>query len=66
MYNFKSCVHDSLCIESLACQNLLVNDAVVRNELGEVVIMFTEGNKTSNLTCNYFASSVVMEQLYFE
>jgi hypothetical protein len=45
IYNFKSYAHNSLYIESLAYQNLLVNDAVVRKEIREVVILSTEGNK---------------------
>jgi hypothetical protein len=52
MYNFKSYDYDSPCIESLACQNLLVNDAVVRKEIRKVVMLSIKGNKTINLTCH--------------
>jgi hypothetical protein len=52
MYNFGSYVHDSLCIESLACQNLPVNDAVLGKEIREVAMLSSQGNKIINLTCH--------------
>jgi hypothetical protein len=31
-----------------------VNDAVVRKEIREVIVLSTEGSKTINLTCHWF------------
>jgi hypothetical protein len=59
IYNFES--YDSLCIEPLVCQNLLVNDAVLRKKIREVVMLPIEVIKSLTWPVIDFAPSVVME-----